>query len=114
MQADGVGVKEELADDGVSEVAVGAFAEQRVAEFGLVAEIGESILVAALAFDSAGEGQPSAGLANLVESDVGQGDVLFEGWAVACPQAELLAEDEGVVAEAEEVIESRVHRVTCA
>ena len=46
MQRDGIGVKQELADDGVAKVAVGPLAEQRVPEFGLVPVKGQRVFVA--------------------------------------------------------------------
>jgi len=48
-------------------------------------------------------------LADEVEGDIGEGDILFEYRAVAAPFADALAEDEGVVCEVEEVFDFSVH-----
>ena len=98
-----------MPDDGIAVVAVGPFAQLGVPEFLLVPEKGEPVLIPPFALCLAGEGKPCTGLSNLVQADVGQGDVLFQYGAMACPEAQLLAEDQGVVTEAEQVFEARIH-----
>ena len=56
----------------------GALDQLHVAELALVAQVGEVVLAAAVALDVAGVGEQRAGLAELVEADVGQRDVLLE------------------------------------
>jgi hypothetical protein len=99
------GVEEELAHQRVAEVAVRALDEEQVAEVPGVAEVGEVVGGAALALDLGGEAEPELGLADQVERDVGERDVLLERGGVAAPFGDAVAEDEGGVADAEEGFE---------
>jgi hypothetical protein len=67
------------------------------------------ILTATVSLEPSGVGEQRAGLAELVEADVGQGDVLLELWRAADPPPQPLGGDEGVVGEAEDVVRVRVH-----
>ena len=89
------------------EVAVRPLDELQVAEVALVAQVGEVVLGAAGALDLAGVGQQGARLAEQVERDVGQRDVLLELRRAGDPLAEPLGEDERVVAEPEGVRRER-------
>ena len=60
------------------EVAVRQLAQLAVAELALVPEVGQLVLVRARALDLTGVRQQRPGLAELVERDVGQRDVLFD------------------------------------
>jgi hypothetical protein len=42
-----------------------------------------------------------AGLADEIKGDIGNGDILFEGWAVAAPFTVSVAEDKGVIGQVE-------------
>ncbi|CAM5269130.1 hypothetical protein SALBM217S_04045 [Streptomyces griseoloalbus] len=84
----------QLAGDGVGEVAVGLFDQLEVAEGALLAQEGQFVLVA-------GHRQQDPGLAEQVERDVGEGDLLLEHGGVPGPLAETVGEHQGVVAEGE-------------
>ena len=68
-----------------------------VAELAVVAQVGEVVLGPARALELAGVGQEGAGLAELVEPDVGEGDVLLELGGAADPPAHPLGRDQRVV-----------------
>ena len=99
------GVEQELAHQRVAEVAVRALDEQQVAEVPGVAQVGEVVGGAALALDLGGEAEPHLRLADQVERDVGEGDVLLERGGVAAPFGDAVAEDQGRVADAEQGLE---------
>src|SRR5712692_6020304 len=96
---------EELPDDGDGEIAVGLLDQQDVAEIVGVAQIGERILVAALALDRAGISVERARLADEVERDIAQRQLLLEQRRMADPFREAVAEDERVVGEPQRVRE---------
>jgi hypothetical protein len=77
----------------------------QVAEVALVAEVRQVVLVAAPALDLPRVRQEGAGLAELVEADVGQRQVLLELRRPADPPAHPLGGDQRVVAEGEEVVD---------
>ena len=99
------GVEQELAHQRLAEVAVRALDEEDVAEVPGVAQVGEVVGAAALALDLGGEAEPELGLADQVERDVGERDVLLERRGVAAPFRDAVAEDQGVVAGAEQELE---------
>ena len=68
-----------------------------VAELAVVAQVGQVVLGAAGALDRAGVGEQRARLAELVERDVGQRDVLLELRRAADPLAQPLRGDQRVV-----------------
>ena len=80
-----------------------------------VAEIGELVGVAPLALDLARERQPEPRLADQVEGDVGEGDVLLQHRGVAAPFGQAVAEHEAAVAQAQQVLEraDRPAAITC-
>ncbi|GHE61074.1 hypothetical protein GCM10017778_52060 [Streptomyces vinaceus] len=84
----------ELAGDGVGEVPVRLLDQLEVAEGALLAQEGQLVLVA-------GQGQQDAGLAEQVERDVREGDLLLQDGGVARPLAEAVGEDQRVVPERE-------------
>ena len=100
VQRELVGREEQLSGDGAREVAVGLLDELHVAEFALVAQVRELVLGAAGALDLAGEVSNMPRLAEQIQADVGERDVLLEHRSVADPLAEPLRERPGVVAEA--------------
>ncbi len=84
----------ELAGDGVGEVAVRLLDQLEVAEGPLLAQVRQLVLVA-------DHGQQDPGLAEQVEGDVGEGDLLLQDGGVSGPFAEAVGEDQRVVAERE-------------
>ena len=90
-------------------IAVGLLGELQVAKCGAVAQERELVLAAALAgvarLDLARVAQPQARLAEEVEADVGERDVLLQHRPVADPFAEALREHEVRVAQAQQVFE---------
>jgi hypothetical protein len=105
------GVEQTLPHDGLREIPVRLLGERQVAVLVLVAEIGQRILVAAAPLDFAGVRQQQARLADQVEREVGETEVLFERRRVPDPFAETLTEHEARVAETQQVLEQRgVHR----
>ena len=70
---------------------VAQLGERHVAERAVVAEVGEHVLVAASALlDGAGAGEQHPGLAEEVERDVGERDLLLELRGLAHPAREAL------------------------
>ena len=99
---------DELTGDGVGEVAVRTLEQLPIAEFRLVAEVGEFVL--GLAPRRARVGEQAASVTEEVEADVAERDVLLELRRVGDPLAEALREDQCVVAEAERVGRHRLGR----
>jgi hypothetical protein len=91
----------ELAGHGRGEVAIGLFDQQAVDPVPLVPQVGEVVLAAAGAVDRARVGEQGASLAQQVEGDVGQGDVLFDGGRLGRPLTQPVRADQRIVAEAE-------------
>ncbi len=89
-----VGGEVELAGDGVREVAVRLLDQLEVAEGAFLAQIGEFVLVA-------GQGQQHPGLAEQVQGDVGEGDLLLQDGGVPGPLPQAVGEHQGVVAQGE-------------
>ena len=102
VELEHVGRGDELAGDRLSEVAVGLLDEPAAAELGLVAEVGEVVLAAPVR--RARVVQQRAGVPEQVEGDVAERDVLFEFGGARDPPAELLREDQGVIAQPERVL----------
>ena len=99
------GVEQELPHQRVAEVAVRPLDQQQVAEVPGVAQIGEVVGGAPLALDLGGEAQPHLRLADQVERDVGERDVLLQHRRVAAPFGDAVAEDQRGVADAQQVLE---------
>ena len=102
VQLDEVDGCHELPRDRVGEVAVRLLEEPRVAPLGLVAPVGEVVFAATRR--RSGVVQERAGVADEVEGDVAEGDVLLELGGAGDPHAELLGEHERVVAEPQRVL----------
>ena len=85
----------------------GCSASKQVAVLPDVAEIGELVLVVALAFDLGGVSVELARLAEQVERDVGERHVLFHHRRMAAPFREPMAEDQRVVGTAQRVEHER-------
>ena len=101
-----------LPHDGDGEVAVRLLGERQVHELGRVAQEGQLVLVAAAALELAGVGQQQARLADQIEREVGEPQVLFERRRVPDPFAEALAEHQRGIAEAQHV--AAAHRLQLA
>jgi hypothetical protein len=101
-------VEIELARDRHREVAVRLLEEQQVAEGAGIAQVRELVLVAAAAFDLARERQPHPRLAEQVERDIADGELLLDRRTVADAFGQPVAEDEAVVAQAQQVIDQRI------
>jgi hypothetical protein len=89
----------ELAQDGVGEIAVRPLDQQKVVIVALAAQIGEIVLVAALALDLAGIGIERARLAEQVERDIRQRQILFQRRRMAAPFRQPVAENELIIGE---------------
>ena len=85
--------------------AAGLLDELDVAEGALVPEHRQRVLVPPLTLDLAGAGEQGPGLAEQVEADVAQGHVLLDLRGVGEPLSQPLGVDQGVVTEAEEVVD---------
>src|SRR5205085_10632726 len=89
------------------EIAVRLLDQPAIAESENVAAEGERVVVPPLPFRLAGEIEEMGRLADEVEGDVGEAEVDFHRRRVAAPLGEALAEDQGIVAQAEEIFEQR-------
>ena len=83
---------------------------RHVAELDRVAEVRQRVLVAPLPFDLAGALQEQRRLADEVERDVGERDVLLEDRRVPAPLGQPVAQHEPVVAEPQQILEIVVRR----
>jgi hypothetical protein len=99
------GRHEQVAQHREGEVAARQFDHRQVAVVALLAQEGELVLVETLAFQRAGAREQHARLADQVERHIGQRDVFFEHRAVAAPLAQALAQDQGRVAQAQQVVD---------
>src|SRR4029079_8921704 len=91
-----VDAEQKLPDDGEAEITLGELQHQRVAKVDRVAEIGERVLVSSLPFHGRRELEEQARLADQVERDVGEGDVLLEDRSMAAPLGQPVSEHESV------------------
>ncbi len=105
------GVEQALPHDRVAEIAVRLLDQRQVQVFGLVAQEGERILVAAPPLDFAGMRQQAPRLSEQVERHIGKAEVLLERGRMADPFAEPLREHEIRVRKAEHVAAMRRHSV---
>ena len=99
------GRQQELAQDGHGEIAVRPLDHQEVAVGGDVAQISERILVASFALDLARIGVKGASLADQVERDIGERQLLLEHRRVAAPFGQAMAVDQRRIGEAQRVDE---------
>ena len=102
VQLEHVGRHDELTCDRLREVAVGLLDDPGAAELRLVAEVREVVFGASVV--GTGEVQERPGMTEQIEGDVAERDILFEFGRAGDPLAELLREDQGVVAEPEGVL----------
>ena len=85
------GVEEELAGHGDGKIAVLLLDQQMVAVGVRVAQKRQPVGVAALALDLARQSQPEAGLADQVQGDVGECNILLQHRRVAAPFGQAVA-----------------------
>ena len=103
----------ELARHRVGVAAVGLLDQQQVAEFVGIAMVGQPVFVAASAFELAGVGQPEARLADQVERDIGQRHVFFQRGTLAAQFGEALAQHEGGIGKAQQILDLCIHVRRC-
>ena len=113
-------VEIELTRHRIGVAAVGLLDQQKVAEATAIAEEGERVFAASSCFetrlDFAGIGKPQPRLAEQIQSNVGERDILFEHRPVADPLAEPLREHQIAVGKAQQVVEEDAigsHRFRC-
>ena len=99
-----VGGEDQLTGHGDGEVAVLDLHQVHVAELPLVPQEGQVVLVAAGSLHLAGVAEQRAGLAEQVEGDVGQRDVLLDLRCAGDPLPQPLRQDQRVVTEPEHVV----------
>jgi hypothetical protein len=103
---------QELARHREREISARKLHDQCVPELDGFAEVGQRVGGPPLPFDLASQLQQKVRLADEVERDVGQRDVLLEDRPMAAPFRETMAEDEAIVAEAEEIV-GEGHQLRC-
>ncbi len=84
-----------------AEIAIGRFDEQHVLEVAPVAQESQIVGRAACSLKLTGIAEPQFSLADQVERDVGERDILFERGGMAAPRGIALREDQRVVAHAQ-------------
>jgi hypothetical protein len=99
--------EQELPRDRLCEIAVRLLDQQAIGEIHHVAAEGESVAVAALVFDGAGEAEEMRRLADLIQRHVRQRKIDFQSRRVTAPFAQPLTEDERIVAKAKRIREER-------
>ena len=95
---------EQLAHYGGGKVAVRLLDQQHVAVGMLVAQEGEVVLVAPLALDDAGMSVEQPRLANEVERQIGERDVLLQHRRVTRPLRQPVPEHQRIVGKAQRVV----------
>ena len=98
---------EELPHHGAREIAVRLLEQQQIAVLPDVAQIGELVLVVALALDLGGIAIEFAGLAEQIEAHIGERHVLFQHRRMAAPFRQPMAQDQRVVGAAQRVQHQR-------
>ena len=98
------GIEQELSHEGEREITVRLFYQQQVAELAFGAQIGQRIGIPAPAFHLAREPQPQPGLTDQIQRHVGQGQILFDGRRMAAPFAQAMAEYQGGVPHAQQIV----------
>ncbi len=111
VQAELPGVEQELADDGVAEIAVRLLDERQVEVLRFLAQVCELVLAAAAALELPGMREQQPRLPEQVERHVGEPEVLLERRRVPDPFAEPLREHEVRVGEPQDVAPVRRHSV---
>src|SRR5205823_11941499 len=100
--------EQELARDGLREIAIRLLDQQAVAEIQSVAMEGERVGIAALSFDLAGETEKMRPLPQQIEADVGQREIDLQHRRVPGPFRQALTQDERVVAETNRMVKQDV------
>ena len=103
----GEGRVEELPHHGAREIAVRLFQQQQIAVLPDVAQVGELVLVVALALDLGRVGIELARLAEQVEAHIGERHVLFQHRRMAAPFRQPMPEDQRIVGAAQRVEHQR-------
>lgn len=102
------GVEVELPRHRVSVVPVGLLHEDDVAEVPDVALVRQRIRIPSLAFQFSGVSEPELRLADQVQSHIRQGEVFFEHGPMAAPLGQSVRQDQRVVAEPEQILDTWV------
>ena len=84
---------------------VGSLNQKIVAIVGCVAQVGQRVFIAPLAFNVAGQGQPHACLTDEIKGRIGDGHFFFKHRAVAGPFAQALGQYQGGVTQAQQILE---------
>ena len=103
----GISAVEQLPRDRHREIAVRLLDQQHIAELWRIAQVGERVLITALALDRASIIVERARLTDQVEPDIGERQFLFEQRRVTAPFRQPVPEDQRIVGETEHVVEKR-------
>ena len=76
-------------------------------EIAAVPQVGERVRVAPVCFDLGGVAQPELGLADQIESDIGDRQVFLDGRTQPTQFRQAVPQDQAVVAQAQQVFEQR-------
>ena len=98
---------EKLPHHGAREIAVRLLQQQQIAVLPDVAQIGEFVLVVALAFDLGGIGIEFARLPEQIEAHIGERHVLFHARRMAAPFRQPMPQDQRVVGPAQRIQHQR-------
>ena len=104
------GIDQPLPHDRVAEVAVRLLGEGEVQELRRISQEGERVLVAPAAFELAGIREEQPRLADEIEREIGEPQVLLERRRMANPLSEALAEHKRGVGKAQDVDAARLLR----
>jgi hypothetical protein len=99
------GAVQELAHDGEPEIAGRQLQHLEIPELALIAPIRQIVFGTGLSFGFARQLEPECRLSQAVEGDVGKGDVFFQDRAVPTPLGEAMAQDQAIIALAEEKLD---------
>ena len=97
--------EQELARDGLREIAVGLLDQKTVLEIEHVAKEREFVRVTPLAFRRARDAQEMRRLTDQIEPDIGERQIDLQHRRMPAPLRQPLTEDQRVVAEADGVVE---------
>ena len=98
---------QQMARDGPGEIAIGLLDQQAIAVIEHVAVECERVGVSPRAFRLARRREQQGCLADLVEREVGEAQIDLDRRRVAAPFAEPLPEDQRVVAQPQQIVETR-------
>lgn len=103
-------VEQELPHQSMREVAIRLFDKKGIAERARIAKEGEIVCGPSPSLNFSGERQPHFRLADKIERDIGERNVLFKRRRMPAPGADTLSEDQRIVAHAEyKLVERRVY-----